>query len=182
MSDLFHWFLLALRFSATNSGMKKTLMISTGRCGLKLYVQNIFRKRITNMRFWIIYILVQVSFFCGTALGCFCQFFLFFFFWIFCCQSTMVANILLSPPPPTIKKLSTALHIITCFVCFNHYIYISSLYAISSKRILKLWKAMHYFENIFTPINQKINFLFLKKWKAILAISIWEKWKTWKIN
>ena len=41
---------------------------------------------------------------------------------------------------------------------------------------------MHYFENVFTPINQKINYLFLKKRKAILAISIWEKWNIWKIN
>ena len=64
MSDLFRWFLLALRFSATNSGTKKTLMVSTGTCGLKLYARNnIFKKRITSMRFWIIYILVQVSFF-----------------------------------------------------------------------------------------------------------------------
>ena len=36
MSDLFGWFLLALRFSATGSGIKKTLMMSTGTCGLKL--------------------------------------------------------------------------------------------------------------------------------------------------
>ena len=65
MSDLFHWFLLALRFSATNSGIKKTLM-STGTFGLKLYARsNIFKKRITNMRFSIIYVLVQVSFFEG---------------------------------------------------------------------------------------------------------------------
>ena len=66
MSDLFRWFLLALRFSATNSGIKKTLMMSTGTCGLRLYARkNIFKKRITNMRFWIIYILVQISFFGG---------------------------------------------------------------------------------------------------------------------
>ena len=66
MSDLFGWFLLALRFSATNSGINKTLMMSTGTCGLRLYARkNIFEKRITNMRFWIIYSLVQVSFFAG---------------------------------------------------------------------------------------------------------------------
>ena len=39
MSDLFRWFLLALRFSATNSGIKK-LMMSTGTCG-----NNIFEKK-----------------------------------------------------------------------------------------------------------------------------------------
>ena len=66
MSDLFGYFLLTLRFSATNSGMKKTLMMSTGTCGLRLYAwKNIFKKIITNMRFWIIYILVQVSFLGG---------------------------------------------------------------------------------------------------------------------
>ena len=103
MSDLFHWFLLALRFSATNSGMKKTLMISTGRCGLKLYVQNIFRKRITNMRFWIIYILVQVSFFCGTALGRFCQFF-FVFFLNFLLSVNHGGQHFTKPPSPHHKK------------------------------------------------------------------------------
>ena len=66
MSDLFCWFSLALRFSATNSGKKKTLTISKGTCGLTLYARNnILEKRITNMRFWIIYILVQISFFGG---------------------------------------------------------------------------------------------------------------------
>ena len=66
MSDIFGWFLLALRYSATNFGIKKTLMMSTGTCGLKLYSRrNIFKKRITSMRIWIIYILVQVSFFGG---------------------------------------------------------------------------------------------------------------------
>ena len=70
----FHWFLLALRFSATNYGIIKTLMMSTGTCGIKLYARNtIFKKRITNMRFWIIYILVQVS----PALGRFSQCFFF---------------------------------------------------------------------------------------------------------
>ena len=66
MSDLFGWFLLALIFSAINSGIKKTLMMAAGTCGLKFYTQkNIFKKRITNMRFWIIYFLVQVSFLGG---------------------------------------------------------------------------------------------------------------------
>ena len=64
MSDIFGWFLLALRYSVTNFGIKKTLMMSTGTCGLKLYSRkNIFKKWITNMRFWIFIILVQVSFF-----------------------------------------------------------------------------------------------------------------------
>ena len=52
MSDLFGWCLLALRFSATNSAIKITQMMSTGTCGLKLHARkNIFKKRITNMRF-----------------------------------------------------------------------------------------------------------------------------------
>ena len=84
MSDLFRWFLLALRFSAANTGIKK-LMMSIGICG-----NNIFKKRITNMRFWIIYILVQVSLL-GTALGCFSQF-------LFFCQPTMMAEIFTQPP------------------------------------------------------------------------------------
>ena len=60
MSDLFRWFLLAIRFSAANSGIKKSLMMSTETCE-----NNIFKKGITNMIFRIIYILVQVSFFWG---------------------------------------------------------------------------------------------------------------------
>ena len=101
MSDLFRWFLLALRFSATNSGIKKTLMMSTGTCALRLYARkNIFKKRITNMRFWIIYILVQVS----PALGRFSQC---FFFLIFVDGQPWRPTILLMRP--TIKKLPTAL-------------------------------------------------------------------------
>ena len=66
ISDLYRWFLLAFRFSAANSGIKTTLMIITGTSELKLYGwYNIFKKRITNMRFWIIYVLVQVSIFGG---------------------------------------------------------------------------------------------------------------------
>ena len=45
MSDLFRWFLLALRFSATNSGIKK-LMMPTER--VKIIYS---KKRITNMKF-----------------------------------------------------------------------------------------------------------------------------------
>ena len=97
----FHWFLLALRFSATNYGIIKTLMMSTGTCGIKLYARNtIFKKRITNMRFWIIYILVQVS----PALGRFSQC---FFFLIFVDGQPWRPTILLMRP--TIKKLPTAL-------------------------------------------------------------------------
>ena len=44
-----------------------------------LYAQNnIFKKRVPNMRFWIIYILIQISFL-GTALGRFIQCFFFNF-------------------------------------------------------------------------------------------------------
>ena len=46
-----------------------------------------------EIRFWIIYILVQVSFFCGTALG---RFSLYFF--IFCRRSAMVADIFNQSP------------------------------------------------------------------------------------
>ena len=45
ISDLFCWFLLALRFSATNSGKKK-LMMPTER--VKIIYS---KKRITNMKF-----------------------------------------------------------------------------------------------------------------------------------
>ena len=93
MSDLFGWCLLALRFSATNSAIKITQMMSTGTCGLKLYARkNIFKKRPRNMRFWIIFILVKVSVFGGITLGRFSLCF-FFFFLIFCPWSTMVADI-----------------------------------------------------------------------------------------
>ena len=46
---------------------KKTLMMSTGTCGLKLCTRNnVFKKKkIANMRFWIIYILLLVSIFAG---------------------------------------------------------------------------------------------------------------------
>ena len=44
---------------------------------LTIYARNnIFRKRIPNMRFWMTYILIQISFFGGTGLGCFSQCFL----------------------------------------------------------------------------------------------------------
>ena len=105
MGDLFRWFLLGLRFSAINSGIKQNLMMSTGTCGIKLYAQcNIFKKKITNMTFGIIYILVQVSF----LWDCFRV--LFFYF------SSSVkhgSRHFYSAPPPTKKKLPTAL-IVEC--------------------------------------------------------------------
>ena len=60
---------------------------------------NIFKNRILNMRFWFIYILVQISVL-GTALGRFSQ--------CFCCWLIMVAEIF-TQPPPTIKTLPTVL-------------------------------------------------------------------------
>ena len=55
---------------------------------IKTYAQNnIFKRRIPNMTFWIIYILVQISIL-GTALGRFSQ-----FFKNFCRRATMVADI-----------------------------------------------------------------------------------------
>ena len=58
MSNVFRWFLLALRFSAANYGIKK-LMMSTGTCG-----NNIFEKK--NYKYEILnHILVQVSIFRG---------------------------------------------------------------------------------------------------------------------
>ena len=92
----FRWFLFALRLSARKSGIKRTLMMRTGVRGPKLYTRNnIFKKRITNMRFWIIYILVQVSFL-GTALGRLSK----WVFLIFRRWSTMVADIFTQSPLP----------------------------------------------------------------------------------
>ena len=65
----------------------------------KLYPQNIiFKTRIPNMAFSIIYILVQISLL-GTALG---------HFKFFCRRSTMVVDIFTQPP--TIEKLLMALN------------------------------------------------------------------------
>ena len=73
-SDLFCWFLLALRFSATNSGMKKTDDVHW-TCG-----NNIFKKN-KNYKYQILNRLYfGPSFvFRGSALGCFSQCFFFFF-------------------------------------------------------------------------------------------------------
>ena len=71
----------------------------------KLYVRNnIFKKRIPNITFWIIYILAQISFL-ATALGRFSQ----CFFKFFVDGQAWWPTFLLSPS--TIKKLSTVLSI-----------------------------------------------------------------------
>ena len=57
---------------------------------------NNFKKRIPNMAFWIIYILVQISFL-GTALGCFSHCFLFKFFVVG--QPWWLTLLLITPPP-----------------------------------------------------------------------------------
>ena len=70
----------------------------------KLYAWNdIVKKRITNLRFWIIYILVQISFFLRTAFRRFSK----YFSSIFRRGPTMVADS--STRLPTIKKFPTAL-------------------------------------------------------------------------
>ena len=91
--------------------------MSSGTYVKKLYAQNnIFKKRIPNMRFWITYNLVQISAFEGLLKGVSAL----FFFSIFHRRPIVVANIFsqLAPPQPphpsthhqsTIKKLPTAL-------------------------------------------------------------------------
>ena len=85
MSDLFGWFLLALRFSATNSGIKKM-----ERVGLKKY----FQKK--NCKYEILnHLYFGPSFvFWGTALGRFSQ----SFFFLFRPWSTMVTDIFTQHP------------------------------------------------------------------------------------
>ena len=85
MSDLFGWFLLALRFSATNSGIKKM-----ERVGLKKY----FQKK--NCKYEILnHLYFGPSFvFWGTALGRFSQ----WFFLIFRHRPITVADIFTQPP------------------------------------------------------------------------------------
>ena len=81
ISDIIRWFLLALRFSATDSGIKKTQMMSTGTCWLKLYAgNNIFKKR--NYKYEILnHLHFGPSFvFWRTALGRFSQYCFFFNF------------------------------------------------------------------------------------------------------
>ena len=87
----------------------------------KLYARNnIFQQRITNLRFWIIYILVQFSFFRELLWGVLASVF-FFFFLIFRGRSTMVTDIS-TQSPHNIKKLPTALviEIIQNQYCWLH--------------------------------------------------------------
>ena len=107
MGDIIGWFLLALRLFATNSGIKKTLMMSTRTCGLKLFARNnIFKNG--NYKYEKYEILNHLYFgpsfvFWRTALGRFIQ----YFFLIFCRWSAMVANIFTHPPPPPHKHTHT---------------------------------------------------------------------------
>ena len=98
MSNIFRWLLLALRFSATNSGIKKFLIISTGTCGLKLQARNnIFKKG--NYKYEILnHLYFGPSFvFGGLLQGVLAS----VFFFIFCRWSTMVANIFTQPLHPS---------------------------------------------------------------------------------
>ena len=121
MSDLFRWILLALRLSARKSDIKKNsdfhwnIWTNTK----KLYARNnIFKKRLPNTRFWIIYVLVQISLFWGLFLGISAS----VFFLIFCRWSTMVADIFTQLRPhtaPTIKELHRAHH--KLFLLWQHH-------------------------------------------------------------
>ena len=103
MSDLFGWFFLDLRFSATNSGIKETLMMSTGTCGLRLNARkNIFKKRyeILNRLYF------GPSFnFWGTALGRFSQCFCFNFSFLVN-HGNRYFHSAPPPPPPHHKRAS----------------------------------------------------------------------------
>ena len=88
ISDLFCWFLLALRFSATNSGMKKTDNVHW-TCGNNIFKKKGYKYQILNHLYF------GPSFvFRGTALGRFSQ----CFFLIFCRRSTMVSDVFIQPP------------------------------------------------------------------------------------
>ena len=91
MSDLFRWFLLALRFSATNSGIKK-LMMYTRTCGNNRLEKKNYKYEILNHLYF------------GSSPSRFSQ----CFFLIFRHRSTMVVDIFNQHPPPlhTIKKVS----------------------------------------------------------------------------
>ena len=94
MSDLFRWFLLALRFSATNSGIKK-LMMYTRTCGNNRLEKKNYKYEILN----------HLSFGSRSSRLSQC------FFLIFRHRSTMVVDIFNQHPTPlhTIKKLPTTL-------------------------------------------------------------------------
>ena len=70
-------------FLLENLKLKKSLMMSTGTVWINiktLYAQNnIFKKRIPNMRFWIIYILIQISFLRELVKGVLARVFFLFF-------------------------------------------------------------------------------------------------------
>ena len=115
MCDLFFCFLLFLRLSARNSEIKNKISDDVHQnvwTNTKtLYIRNtIFKKRIPNIRFLIIYVFVQISCLwdCSRAF----QPVLLFNSSLSTNHGAMVADIFtqpLPPPPPTIKKLPTAL-------------------------------------------------------------------------
>ena len=69
MSDFFRYFLLALRLSARKSDIKNNsdnVHWNVWANIKNLYAwNNVFKKRIPNVRFWIIFILIQISLFSG---------------------------------------------------------------------------------------------------------------------
>ena len=69
VNDLFHWFLLVLRLSARKSEVTENyddVHWNVWTNVKMLYARNnIFKKRIQNMRFWIIFIFAYISFFGG---------------------------------------------------------------------------------------------------------------------
>ena len=104
MSDLFCYFLLALRLSARKSEIKKKLRwCPLERTLNERYVRNnIFKKRIPDMSFWIIYNLVQISFFGRLVKGISASVFLLFF----PISQPWWPTFLLRPTHSTIKKSS----------------------------------------------------------------------------
>ena len=81
-------FLLENLKSKRNSAVQCNVWMSIKKMK-KLYARNnLFKKRIPNMRYWNIYILVQISFFLGTSSRRFSQYFVL----IFCRQPTIVAG------------------------------------------------------------------------------------------
>ena len=132
MSDLFGWFFLDLRFSATNSGIKETLMMSTGTCGLRLNARkNIFKKRyeILNRLYF------GPSFnFWGTALGRFSQCFFFNFSFLVNHGNRYFHT---APPPPPPQK---------SFLWF----WLNIIFAFKSSDFLQLHTA-HFDNNVVLP-------------------------------
>ena len=95
MSDIFASFYWLWGFLRENLKLKKKLFFGT--CGRikKLYAQKkIFSKKNPNMKFGIIYILVQILFFWGTASGRFSK----CFFSNFLSSEPWWPTFLLSPP------------------------------------------------------------------------------------